>query len=134
ARLRPRLATVAVPGNHDHWRNAAGVRRELERRGIVVLANAARRFGPVTIGGLDDDFTGHANLPATLRAMAGLGGAPIVLSHSPDPFPDLPRAAGVMLAGHTHCGQIRYPWGGGPATMSRYGERYACGEVRENGN
>ena len=38
-----------------------------------------------------------------------------------------------MLAGHTHCGQLRYPWGGSPATMSRYGQRYACDLVREEG-
>ena len=38
-----------------------------------------------------------------------------------------------MLAGHTHCGQLRYPWGGSPATMSRHGDRYACGLVREDG-
>jgi uncharacterized protein len=134
AKLRPRLATVAVPGNHDHWRDAGGLRRELERRNVVVLANTAHRFGPLVLGGLDDDFTGHADLPATLRAMAALGGGASVLSHSPDPFPGLPRGAGLMLAGHTHCGQVRYPWGGSPATMSRYGQRYACDMVRENGN
>ena len=66
--------------------------------------------------------------------MAASGGAPVLLSHSPDPFPNLPRGFGLMLAGHTHCGQLRYPWGGSPATMSRYGQRYACGLVRQNGN
>jgi predicted MPP superfamily phosphohydrolase len=38
-----------------------------------------------------------------------------------------------MLAGHTHCGQIAYPWGGSPATMSNYGDRYACGRIDGNG-
>lgn len=131
--LRPNLATVAVPGNHDHWRDARGVRAELSRAGVVVLANQARRFGPIVIGGLDDDFTGHADLATTLQAMRALGGAPVLLSHSPDPFPEVPAGVGLMLAGHTHCGQLRYPWGGSPATMSRYGERYACGVVREDG-
>jgi len=124
---------VVAPGNHDHWRDIAAIRRELARRGAVVLANEARRFGPLVIGGLDDDYTGHADVPATLAAMAALGPAQVLLSHSPDPFPELPRPVGLMLAGHTHCGQLRYPWGGSPATMSRYGQRYACGLVRENG-
>lgn len=132
--LRPRLATVVVPGNHDHWRDMPAIRRELERAGAVVLANAARRFGPVTIGGLDDDYTGRADLAGTLNAVHALGGAPVLLSHSPDPFPDVPGGSALMLAGHTHCGQLRYPWGGAPATMSRYGDRYACGLERENGN
>ena len=132
ADLSPALATVVVPGNHDHWRNAPEVRRELAKVGAMVLANEAQRFGPLVVGGLDDDYTGHADLPATLAAMDRLGGAQLLLSHSPDPFPDVPRPL-LMLAGHTHCGQLRYPWGGSPATMSRYGDRYACGLMREDG-
>ena len=132
AKLAPGLATVVVPGNHDHWRDAGEVRRELAKAGAVVLANEARRFCPLTIGGLDDDYTGHADLPVTLAAMDRLGPAQILLSHSPDPFPDVPSPL-LMLAGHTHCGQLRYPWGGSPATMSRYGDRYACGLLQEQG-
>lgn len=126
--------TIAVPGNHDHWRNIASVRKALADARVTVLQNQAMQFGPLVIGGLDDDFTGHADLPATIAAMETLRGGRIVLSHSPDPFPDLPSDTGLLLAGHTHCGQIRYPWGGSPATMSRYGQKYACGVVQENGN
>ena len=132
AALSPAIAMVVVPGNHDHWRDVDGVRRELGKVGATVLANEARRFGPLVIGGLDDDFTGHADLAGTLAAMDRLGRAQVLLSHSPDPFPDVPRPL-LMLAGHTHCGQIAWPWGGSPATMSRYGQRYACGLVREQG-
>lgn len=134
AALEAPSGKIAVLGNHDHWFGIAAVRRELEKAGFTVLANAAARAGPLAIGGIDDDYTGHADLPATLAAMDRLGGGSVLLSHSPDPFPDLPAGFGLMLAGHTHCGQIRYPWGGSPATMSAYGDRYACGAVRENGN
>ena len=134
ARIDARLGKIAVPGNHDHWRGLAEVRRELEAAGFIVLQNEAISLGPLAIGGLDDDFTGHADLAATLLAMDALPGQQILLSHSPDPFAELPRGKLLMLAGHTHCGQIRYPWGGTPATMSRYGDRYACGVVREQGN
>lgn len=132
ARLSPKIATVVVPGNHDHWRDIDGIRRELARAGAVVLANEALRFGPLVVGGLDDDFTGHADLLGTLAKMNRLGQPQVLLSHSPDPFPSVSRPL-LMLAGHTHCGQLRYPWGGSPATMSRYGDRYACGMVKENG-
>lgn len=133
AELSPAMAAVVVPGNHDHWRDIGAIRRALTRAGAIVLANEARRFGPLVVGGLDDDFTGHADVPATLAAMDRLGPVQILLSHSPDPFPELPRPVGLMLAGHTHCGQLRFPLVGAPATMSRYGERYACGIVRERG-
>ncbi|RXZ66450.1 metallophosphoesterase [Pelagerythrobacter rhizovicinus] len=134
AALEAPLGKIAVPGNHDHWFGIADVRRELERAEFTVLANAAVRAGPLAIGGIDDDYTGRADLSATLAAVDRLDGGRVLLSHSPDPFPDLPADFGLMLAGHTHCGQIRYPWGGSPATMSAYGDRYACGAVRENGN
>jgi predicted MPP superfamily phosphohydrolase len=133
AGLRSRLGTIAVLGNHDHWRNEAEARAALRRIGVRLLDNDAVAVGPLAIGGLDDAFTHHQDLGAMLNALRALPGARIVLSHSPDPFPDLPRDATFMLAGHTHCGQIRLPLLGPVSTMSAYGDRYACGLIRENG-
>jgi predicted MPP superfamily phosphohydrolase len=133
AGLEAPLGVIAVPGNHDHWFDMPGLAAELDRHGIALLANEAMQAGPLVIGGLDDDYTGRADVPATLAAMDRLQGARIVLSHSPDPFPSLPRSVPLMLAGHTHCGQIAYPWGGAPAHLSDYGDRYGCGRVDENG-
>ena len=133
--LDPSTVKLAVPGNHDHWRDVEGIAEELAKHRIGVLRNQVANARGVLVAGLDDDFTGHADLPRVLGTLEDMGRPGIVLSHSPDPFPDLPSAAGLlMLAGHTHCGQIAWPWGGSPATMSRYGQRYACGVVRENGN
>jgi hypothetical protein len=133
ASLRPRLATVAVLGNHDHWRDAAAARRALARAGISLLENRAIQVGPVAVGGLDDDFTGRADLPATLAALRALDGPRLILSHSPDPFADPAPDVFLMLAGHTHCGQVAPPLIGPLSTMSEYGRRYACGLVREGG-
>jgi predicted MPP superfamily phosphohydrolase len=133
AGLRPRLATLAVLGNHDHWRNADSARAGLAAIGVTVLDNAAAEVGPLAIGGLDDPFTGHADLAATLEALRRLPGAKLVLSHSPDPFPDLPPDVTLMLAGHTHCGQVSLPLIGPLKTMSAYGKRYACGRIDEAG-
>jgi predicted MPP superfamily phosphohydrolase len=133
AGLRARFGTVAVLGNHDHWRNAAEAKAALRRIGVRVLANDAAEVGPLAIGGLDDAFTRHQDIAAMMNGMRALPGARIVLSHSPDPFPALPRDATFMMAGHTHCGQIRLPLIGALSTMSAYGDRYACGLIRENG-
>jgi uncharacterized protein len=133
ADLRPRLATVAVLGNHDHWRDAGAARRALARAGIRLLENQAVQVGPVAVGGLDDDFTDRADLPATLAALKSLKGPRLILSHSPDPFADPAPEVFLMLAGHTHCGQVALPIVGPLSTMSDYGHRYACGLVRENG-
>ena len=120
-------------GNHDHWRDLAGARAALAAAHVRLLDNDAAPAGPLAIGGLDDAFTHHDDLAATVTAMRALPGARILLSHSPDPFPELPGDVGLMLAGHTHCGQVRLPFVGAVSTMSRYGQRYACGLVRENG-
>ena len=131
--LRTRLGTFAVLGNHDHWRDAGEARAALRAAGVTVLDNGAARAGPLVIGGLDDAYTGHDRLRDTLAAMRRLSGARLLLSHSPDPFPSVPDEIGLMLAGHTHCGQIRLPVIGAISTMSDHGERYACGRVDEAG-
>jgi hypothetical protein len=133
AAFRTRLGAFAVLGNHDHWRNADQARAALKRAGVRLLENEAVRVGPLALGGLDDDFTGRARVAATVPALRALPGAKMVLSHSPDPFPELPADVQLMVAGHTHCGQIAFPIVGPLSTMSRYGKRYACGIVREEG-
>jgi predicted MPP superfamily phosphohydrolase len=131
--LRARLGVIAVLGNHDHWRGAADIRSALLQASVRVLDNDAVRVGPLTVGGIDDAFTGFARPASTIQRMRRLGGLKLILTHSPDPFPALPKDAGLVLAGHTHCGQIVLPWIGPLATMSDYGRRYRCGVIRENG-
>ena len=56
-----------------------------------------------------------------------------MISHSPDLARTLPADMPLLVAGHTHCGQIA-PWPIGPIfTASNHGLRYACGIVRERG-
>jgi len=133
AGLRSRLGTFAVLGNHDHWRSSSEATAALRAIGVTVLTNDAVRVEPLALAGLDDDFTDHADLPRTLARQREVGGLPILLSHSPDPFRALPAGPMLMLAGHTHCGQIRLPLVGAVSTMSDFGDRYACGLVREAG-
>lgn len=131
ADLRARLGVVAVLGNHDHWRDTAAFRRALPRVRVRVLANEIVRAGPLLIAGADDPYTGRADVAALVRAVAGRRGPVVTLSHSPDIVPKLPARFGLVLAGHTHCGQIALPLIGPVATMSDHGDRYACGLVRE---
>lgn len=133
AALRAPLGVYAVMGNHDHWHEHSTVGEELVRQGLTVLVNQARKVGPLAVGGLGDAVNQQQRLASTLAEMRRIGGGQVIVSHTPDPFADLPRDTGLMLAGHTHCGQIRL-FGWAPMTNSRYAGRYACGLVRERGN
>ena len=132
SRLRAPLGVVAVLGNHDHWTVPAQIVRVLKRANVTLLTNAAVRRGPLAIGGLDDDYTGHARPARLYRRLAEIEGARVILSHGPDTAPELRRPL-MMLAGHTHCGQIVLPLIGYVATASRYGTRYVCGVKQEPG-
>lgn len=125
---------VLVPGNHGHWYDWPALTKELAKfPHITVLENESAQIGSLALGGVDDEFTNHDDVASTLIAMEDLSGPRVILTHSPDIFPDLPNDIELLMAGHTHCGQIGYPWGGSPVNMSQYGEAYACGVVKQNG-
>ena len=129
--LKVPSGVIAVMGNHDHWVDATAVRREIARAGVTLLDNKAVRVGPLVIGGVDDAYTAHDDIKPVAREMTDLGGVPILLSHSPDP--STPPVIKLVLAGHTHCGQVSLPFLGPVVTMSRYGRRFACGVSQANG-
>lgn len=134
SRLRAPLGVVAALGNHDHWTGAEAVRGQLRRAGATVVAdNAAIARGPLAIGVAGDDFTGRADLPGTVAAMRRFAGARVILTHSPDIAPNLPDEISLLLAGHTHCGQVVLPLLGPISEVSRFGVRYRCGVRREGG-
>lgn len=133
--LRAPHGVLAVLGNHDWVNGAERTRKALEANGIVVLDNEVRTFEhegfPVNVAGLGDFAEGVAR-PVQTFAKAGPG--PIIgVIHEPDVFPLLPRSAAILLAGHTHGGQVRLPLLGRPVVPSDYGQRYAAGHVVENG-
>lgn len=131
-RLRAPLGVVAVPGNHDHGTSIAAVDAALAAAGVTVLANQAVRRGPLALGGVDDEYSGADDLPATMAALRRAGGAAVLLTHSPDLITKLPAAAPFMIAGHTHCGQVRLPLIGPPFVPVRTHHRFLCGMIDDH--
>ena len=132
AQLRAPLGVLAVLGNHDHWDAEGRIGPALARIDIPVLRNQALRRGPLVIGGIDDGYSNHADVAATLAAVHRLGGPAIFLSHGPDAFARLPLGS-ILLTGHTHCGQIALPFFGPIYIPGKHRIRYSCGRYDRGG-
>lgn len=131
ASLRAPLGVVAVAGNHDHWTGLNALRSELSALHVTLLANSVAVRGPLAIAGIDDNFSKHDDIAATISALNRVRGARVALTHSPDIAPKLPAQLTLLLAGHTHCGQVVLPFIGPVSDVSRYGARYRCGMKQE---
>lgn len=135
SRLNARLGVFAVLGNHDNWTAPEAIRAALSKAGIVVLENEAVRREAFAIVGVGDRFSGHDDIARATHAADRVGGVPIVFTHSPDIAVDLPDRFPLLLAGHTHCGQMVLPWLGPIVRYSRwqrlYDPKYQCGRITD---
>lgn len=131
-RLRAPLGVYAVPGNHDHklgidrWRRAVAasiVIDDLTNRSVVLRVRGAR----LCVAGVDDYALGKPELwlpPPDERD------ATLLLSHSPDQAEQSRRgrdAIDLIVGGHTHGGQVRFPLFGPPRNSSNHPDLYESG-------
>ncbi|MCA7024803.1 MULTISPECIES: metallophosphoesterase [Stenotrophomonas] len=109
-----RVPVYAVLGNHDQQAPGpdidAALRTALRANGVRIIEGM--RFTDadgIRWAGLGDRWAGKDD-PRFLREVPGHLPA-IVVAHNPDSAMDLlPGDAAIVLAGHTHGGQIRIPW------------------------
>jgi len=75
----------------------------------------------------------------TKKMLADGEGQIILLEHSPDILPTVTGENSIspdlrlILAAHTHGGQVWMPFIGAPVVPSSYGQKYLSGHLRENG-
>ena len=129
------LGTYSVLGNHDWWYSGAKVRAGLEQNGITVLEDGVLQINARGVSlwlvGLADLWTRPQRIEQTI-AKVPQGQAMIALTHNPDIFPNVPERVPLLLAGHTHGGQVRFPLIGSVVQASDFGQRYERGHVFEN--
>jgi predicted MPP superfamily phosphohydrolase len=131
--LIPGTPAYAVLGNHDYWTDGEGVRHALERNGVAVLRNGHSeimlRHAPLSIVGIDDAVTGHADVKRAFRGVRAHGSR-LIMTHVPsmaDRAAEL--ASGLIVAGHTHGGHVVIP----KVTAriaARFGNHYLAGFYR----
>lgn len=130
------LGVHAVLGNHDWQYGGEEVARALVAHGITVHENSGVRLDhhgrPLQVCGLADTVNREPDMAAALSGVDD-GVPAIVMSHDPACFAALPRRPAVMVSGHTHGGQWRFPflgplWIPGAAPL-----RWAHGVIQEDG-
>lgn len=144
--LRAKLGVFAVLGNHDGWFNDSKTAAELRRVGITVLENeikiVEKNGQKFRLLGLKDHLKLNSwyTFDSEIRAVVAnneKAGDLIVLEHSPDilevlaHYNTLGKDFKLMIAGHTHGGQVWLPVLGTPVVPSSYGQKYSYGHKRE---
>ena len=136
ARLAAPLGVWASMGNHDYWLDARRVTAALEKQKIGVLEDNAVRIQRgdthFWLVGISDFWEGPHDVRKAMSQVKS--DAPVLMfTHNPDIFPTLSNRFSLLIAGHTHGGQVHLPLLGRPIVPSKYGQRFAYGHVVENG-
>ncbi|MEP6848678.1 MAG: metallophosphoesterase [Acidobacteriota bacterium] len=146
--LSANLGVYAVLGNHDDGGSNSVVAKELARIGYKVLdgqcAPIEKDGVPLRILGLIDHLrikswsVLSANAKELLKTCGDFGDV-IVLEHSPDILPMITGDLAIspdlklILAAHTHGGQVWLPVLGTPVVPSSYGQKYSYGHINDRG-
>jgi predicted MPP superfamily phosphohydrolase len=144
--LRARSGVYVVLGNHDVYTGTELVVRALAEHapGLRLLRDERVRLplaAPLYLAGVEDpgrDWTARAlELPA-LEALGGAhpeDGPTVLLVHRPEAFRQAARLGfPLVLAGHTHGGQIALPTRRGRLNPARFITHFVRGVYHENGS
>jgi len=113
-----RHPTYAVLGNHDEQMPGPPLKAELvsalQALGVHLIEGRRVPLGRCELAGLGDLDAGAAARDLAILKKTRWSQPParrVLLTHEPDTLYDIePNAAALMLAGHTHGGQIDLPW------------------------
>ena len=124
------LGVYAVRGNHDYWVGAEETERGILDLGMTLLHDRAveveRNGATLLVAGIESPWN-KAGIPFDFIP-ADSDRLKIVLSHTPDEFPKLAKQnPHLVMSGHTHGGQICFPFFGPVVVPSNYGRKYDRG-------
>lgn len=107
------IPRAVVLGNYETWSNADDWLAEFKRLNVDALENQVAVLesnkGLFCVRGLGDKFTnrfGYVDYPTECGSLPKLS-----ITHDPAGAFD-PRMEGLVVAGHTHCGQVSLPFVG----------------------
>lgn len=132
SQLQSKSGVLAVLGNHDHWANQIEQLKQILRESnITNLDNQVyiveRQEKKLAFAGLDDPYWGKPDLKKTIAQLPD-GVPAVLLVHEPDYIEKSAKTHkfALQLSGHTHGGQIRFPFLD-PFVLPLGGEKYFAG-------
>lgn len=129
------LGVYAVTGNHDQNVSYEGI---LSGSNISLLKNKYEYIyngtsEKIMLIGLDDYLEGTLDLDAAFSYVDDTG-YKILLAHEPDVYDKLTKVPDLMLAGHSHNGQVRIPLAGAIyktiGAKKYYDPEYSLGDTK----
>jgi predicted MPP superfamily phosphohydrolase len=108
AGLREVAPVIGVLGNHDWDHDGESVRAAFEAAGLPVLEESAVPVldGRLWVAGVGDLWRRKPSVPTALAGVPE-GATVLLLTHNPDVVVKVPASVPLVLAGHTHGGQVR---------------------------
>lgn len=139
--LRAKDGVYCSMGNHDYFdgEHLIGL---IRGKGLTMLRNEGRTLSrdeaQLYITAIDDTWTKRADIDKALKERPkdtkGKRLPTIMLSHDPDRFPEIiERGVDLVLSGHTHGGQIAWPFLGRWINASKLAHRFHIGLYRGKG-
>ncbi len=130
-KLKATYGVYGVLGNHDHWEDATLTRKLMQRNGIQICDNMSYWVSigndSIKIGGVGDLWEDKQNLSKTTSDVKPSDYC-ILISHSPDYIETMSSdCVDLVVAGHTHGGQVSLFGLWAPIVPSKYGQKYRYG-------
>lgn len=133
--LQAKYGVFVVIGNHDWWYDEKDCRRAFENVGFTVLENETKSFEInnkiVTVLGIEDFWRRRkVEVKDVLDQLPSQENI-IGITHNPDSFDQTPEVLSILLAGHTHGGQVNFPFIGAPIIPAK--KEYSAGHIVKGG-
>jgi uncharacterized protein len=129
-KLQAKFGVYFVLGNHDYYIDASQTIKQLEEFGLIYVGGKrlASEWNGVPVSIVGNEVPWNRQLPSCHRQGELFQ---IALLHTPDQFDwTCVNSTDLVLAGHTHGGQVCFPILGAVAAPSLYGTRLAGGTFR----
>jgi predicted MPP superfamily phosphohydrolase len=119
--FRAKYGVYAVIGNHDWYYNEKKMTLEFAEAGIKVLENAVEQIKvgdeTVNLWGIED-YWKNRRVPVGAFEQIFDKQNIVSITHNPDSLLKAPNKISLMLSGHTHGGQVRFPFYGARAFVN----------------